>query len=149
MRGNGSMLSKLSKHYLQLIEERGFEDTVPPVKFYYRGVRLSRHHRLMDFGNMRDGETITAVLRIEIIFEYQGNATKPYAVVFNDWANARLASFGNAFLEDYTRRTGDEAVASNFDFYLDGKKLWAFGDYIPPFPYMDNTVIVVKDHVSK
>ena len=98
-----------------------------PVKFYYRGIRLYGFESLGEFYNVQDGDEIYLVMKINIAFEYRGRLDTAIYVTdfFNNWSNTNLTLWVNAFIQDYTRRTGRED--KTFDFSLMMKNLMIYG----------------------
>ena len=125
IRTRGKMMASLVEYERWLAEVRGFYER---VQFYFRGELLNNRHRLSYFTNVQEGEVINAVVGIVITFQYDGSRLDKYSMTFRGSSRTKLTSFERRFKTDYFHRVGRNADVE-FQYYLDGRKLSALGDY--------------------
>jgi hypothetical protein len=133
------MLKNL-REYEKYLERRGYYGE---VRYSFQGVYLEWNDRLRHFPNVRDGDVVTAITKISIIFQYEGEVeSESFRFTKVDWSDYKLEYFTAAFQYEHKCRTDR---LKDFDYYFKGQNILNSGDYVPPL--IDETVIVVRDHV--
>lgn len=136
---------ELYQHWLSTQPNRIYEE----LQFEFRGVILNEDHKLTDFGINLDGRSLSSqcikvILPIQFIFQYDGTRTGQFLCEFAGSTRSSLASFGVQFMEAYCTRVGSRS-AVGFEYYMNGIKLSALGDYADTisYPHHKDTIVIV------
>lgn len=139
------MLQSLERYKEWLSSERGYDEE---VCFAFRGEILGSHHKLKYFTNVREGEVVQAIVRCNITFQYVGTRVDKYCLGISGMTNNSISTFESKFKNDYFDRVGSSWDVE-FEYFLNGTRLLALGDYSPPLIDMNGQVIIARENGYK